>query len=170
MCSTSNNHLRNTLASQCLAANEPLPLETSDGVAYSSDQQEHGSSKQARAVTRDQTQPLYHAHYEVDGGAHVICGKAAYELIELFGGRTYAKEERYFDEQEDEGACSVVMLSALLFIAADYWTQKRAGRNVQTYRAEHDDHWPEEVEDICYPQCEAKDYAEYANPLAVDAF
>jgi hypothetical protein len=60
---------------------------------------------------RPDADPLYGAHYEVYGGAHVVGAEFADERVE-FGRRwADAEEERYFDEDDDKGTYSLNAVS-----------------------------------------------------------
>lgn len=98
-----HNHLRDTLSSQCLAANEALSLDASQSVKNRSQQQENSCSNQAGGIG-NQRKPLDDAHGQVDGSAHVIRLEAADEAVKLRRGRADAQEKRDLDEEEDEGA------------------------------------------------------------------
>lgn len=97
-----HNHLRDTLATQGLAANKFLLCDGGKAIEYSRDQEEHGGGDQARR-SADKTDPLDSAEDHVDGGAHGVGGEAADELIELGGGRADSEEEGNLYEEDHEG-------------------------------------------------------------------
>lgn len=97
-----NYHLRNACASQSLAADELLALETGKRVEDSGDEEEDGGSDQTGGST-DETSPLNCAKADVHGGAHPVGRDFANELIELAGGRADAEKEGHFDEEDDRG-------------------------------------------------------------------
>jgi hypothetical protein len=120
------DHLRNTLSTQCLAALELLTLEASKCIEDGGDHQEHCGNNQASRLGPN-ADPLHRAHHKVDGGAHIIGAKFADKSIELWRGRADAKEERDFDEDDDERAHSVRVVSDLSrFITA--CASRRTGR------------------------------------------
>jgi hypothetical protein len=106
----SNDHLRNTLSTQCLAALECLALEASQGVEDRSDHEEHSGHDQASGLGPD-ADPLYSAHYEVYGGAHVVGAEFTDKRVELGRRGADAEEERYLDEDDNEGTHSVNAVS-----------------------------------------------------------
>lgn len=77
-----NNHLRNTMTSEGLAANEGLALDAGQQVADSRQCQEHTSSDQTSG-TADGAQELHDRHHGVCGGAEVVCRDLSDDLIEL---------------------------------------------------------------------------------------
>lgn len=95
------DHLRDTLSTERLAALERLPLDASKRVENSRNQQEDSGNHQA-SHQRPEADPLYDAHDEVDGCAHVVCLEFAYEGVEFSGCRADAEEERYLDEYNYE--------------------------------------------------------------------
>jgi hypothetical protein len=106
----SDDHLRNTLSTQRLAALECLTLQASQGVENRSNHKDHGSSDQAGRLGPD-ADPLYGAHNKVYGGAHIVGAEFADERVELGRRWADAEEERYFDEDDDKGAYSVEAIS-----------------------------------------------------------
>lgn len=72
------------MPAKCLTSHKPLPLKSSNSIAYRCQQQHDRGSNQARWICND-TKPLDQAHGSVDGGAHVIGGKTADEVVK--GGR-----------------------------------------------------------------------------------
>lgn len=105
------DHLSDTLPTQCLATLERLALESSQGIKNGSNQEEDSCDNQASCLGPD-ADPLYSAHDEVDGGAHVVGAEFADEGVELRGGRADAEEERDFDEDDNKGAYSVQRVSS----------------------------------------------------------
>jgi hypothetical protein len=102
--------LSDTLPTQRLASLERLALESSQGIEDGSNQQEDSCDNQAGRLGPD-ADPLYGAHDEVDGGAHVVGAEFPDKGVELGRGRADAEEERDFDEDDDEGAYSVQQVS-----------------------------------------------------------
>lgn len=80
----SNDHLRNTLTAECLAADELLAPQTSQRVEDGGDS-EHDSGGNETRGAGDETNPLDSTHSGIHSGAHVIGGEAADEGIELGG-------------------------------------------------------------------------------------
>jgi hypothetical protein len=102
--------LRNTLPAECLAALELLALKARQRIEDGCDQQEYGCNDQAGRLGPD-ANPLYGAHHEVYGGAHVVGAEFANEGVEFGRGWADAEEERYLDEDYDEGADSIRLIS-----------------------------------------------------------
>jgi len=50
----------------------------------------------------DERKPLYGAHGEVDGSAHVVCREAADESVEFIRSRADPEKEGDFDEEDDK--------------------------------------------------------------------
>jgi hypothetical protein len=109
----SDDHLRNTLSTECLATLECLALEASQCVEDRSDHKEHSGHDQACGLGPD-ADPLYGAHYEVYGGAHIIGAEFTDKRVELGRRGADAEEERYLDEDNDEGTNSVNYVSDCL--------------------------------------------------------
>lgn len=99
----SNDHLRDTLAAKGLAADKLLALQTSQRVEEGGDREDDGGGDETRRASYE-TNPLDSTHGGVHGGAHVVGGEAADEGIELGGCRANTEEERYLNEEDDEGA------------------------------------------------------------------
>jgi hypothetical protein len=77
-----NDHLRNALSAECLAALKSLALETRQCVEDGSNQQHNGCSDQAGRVGYE-AEPLDEAHYKVYAGAHVVGAKFTDKGVEL---------------------------------------------------------------------------------------
>lgn len=122
-----DNHLRNSMPTQCLAPYKTLSLNPSQQIEECRKQQEHRRSHQARRA-EDEAEPLDHAQNAVERRAHVVCLKAADEGVELGGRRADAQEERDLDEDDDEGGDSgvVLVMSATM--------QQRAEKERRAYR------------------------------------
>jgi hypothetical protein len=88
-----------------------LALEASQRVENRGDHEEHRCHDQTSGLRPD-ADPLYSAHYEVYGGAHVVGAEFTDKRIELGRRGADAEEERYFDEDDDEGAHSVNAVSS----------------------------------------------------------
>ena len=97
-----HNHLRDSLATQGLAAHEFLLRDGGQSIEYCRDEEEHGRSEQTRR-SADKTDPLDSAEDHVDGGAHRVGGEAADKLVELGGGGTDSEEEGNLYEEDHEG-------------------------------------------------------------------
>lgn len=95
-------HLRDTVAAEGLAADKLLALQTSQRVEEGSDREDDGSRNETRGA-RYETNPLDSTHGGVHSRAHVVGGEAADEGIELGGSRANTEEERYLNEEDDEG-------------------------------------------------------------------
>lgn len=143
------DHLCHTLATEGLAALELLALDACERIEYRGEQEEDGGNDQASSLWPD-ADPLYGAHDEVYGGAHVVGAELADEGVELGRRRADAEEERYLDEDDDEGAHSVAALATFC------WRKQRLD-NVQADNAECDDKVG--VEDVCDSEREAEEYA-----------
>lgn len=100
------NHLRNALAAQGLATDKGLALEGSEEVADGGQQQEDGRGNQAGGIL-DDAEELDETHDAVSGRSEVVGRDLADEHIEFRRGRADSKEERYFDEKDNEGGCAV---------------------------------------------------------------
>jgi hypothetical protein len=96
-----NDHLRNTLTTEGLAADKLLALQTGQRVEDSSDGEHNGGGDQTRG-TGDETSPLDTTHDGIHSGAHPVGCEAADEGIELGGCRANAKQEGYLNEEDDE--------------------------------------------------------------------
>lgn len=102
--------MRNTLPTKCFAALELLALEARQCIEDGCDQQEDSRNDQASGLRPD-ADPLYDAHYEVYGGAHVVGAEFADEGVKFGRGWADAEEERYLDEDDNEGTDSVLLIS-----------------------------------------------------------
>lgn len=96
-----NNHLCDALSAQGLAADKGLTLDTGQEVADGRQEQEHSGRDQAR-LRADTADELDDGHDAIGGGAHVVGGDLANEVVELSRGRADAQQERDFDEQDQE--------------------------------------------------------------------
>jgi len=96
-----DNHLRNSLATQCLAANKVLLRDGCEGIERSGKKKEHSSSYQTRG-SGDKADPLDSTKYHVDAGAHPVGGKATNERVEFRGRGTDSEEEWNFNEEDNE--------------------------------------------------------------------
>lgn len=101
-----NDHLHDTLATQSLAANKLLVLQTSEGVKECGDNEDNGHCDQTGSA-RAETGPLDGAEGGVHGSSHPVCGEAADEGIERGGRRANAKEPGNFNEEDDESRGTV---------------------------------------------------------------
>lgn len=95
-----DDHLRDALSTQRLAALECLALETSKRVEDGREEQDHGSSDQA-GDSRGNASPLYCAHGGVESGAQKVGLELANESVEFGRRRTDPEEQRYFEEKDD---------------------------------------------------------------------
>lgn len=77
------NHLRDTLTTQRLTADESLALDSREAVANCREEQEHTRRNQLRGRGRDAAQELDDGHDEVSGGAHPVGRDSANEGVEL---------------------------------------------------------------------------------------
>lgn len=96
-----DNHLRNTRSSKRLARRETLSLQSSQRIECRRNEQEDGRGDQTADIN-NKTEPLYDAHDQIDGGAHIVGLESADELIELGRGWAYPEQKGNFDEEEDE--------------------------------------------------------------------
>jgi hypothetical protein len=119
------------MPSKCLAPRELLTFKRSDEVEDGRKHQEHRRSNQT-SMSHDETEPLHQAHDSVHRSTHIICSEAAHELIEPGRRRTYSKQKRDFEEDEDEAGNPEAPLA---------WLRAGAGDrgHVQAYYAENDD-------------------------------
>jgi hypothetical protein len=97
--------LRNTLATEGLAANESLTLDGSKEVADGSDGQEDGGCDQSTGIG-DDAEVQDNSHDGVDACAYPIRRDHADGIIELGRGRADAEEQGDLDEQDDQGKCA----------------------------------------------------------------
>lgn len=97
-----DDHLRDTVAAEGLAANKLLALQTSQRVEEGGDREDDGSGNETRG-SRYETNPLDCTHGGVHSRAHVVGGEAADEGIELGGRRANTEKERYLNKEDDEG-------------------------------------------------------------------
>jgi hypothetical protein len=134
------NHLRNTLSAKRLAALELLALEAGKRIKDGRKQQEDGCHNQAGSHGPN-ADPLYSAHDEVDGSAHVVRAELPNEFVKLWRRRTDAKEERYLNKDNDEGAHQ----------ANNTECNDKVG-----------------VEDVGNAQRKAQEYTQNSGPLTVD--
>jgi hypothetical protein len=125
------DHLRDTLSAQCLAPLERLPLDTSECVEGCRSQQDDGGGYQAGCLRPD-ADPLYDAHDEVDGGAHVVRAESTNESVEFWGSGTDAEEEWNLDEDDDGRVCSIRNISVRLREVAVEPTYKHTALNAMT--------------------------------------
>jgi hypothetical protein len=103
----SNNHLRYTLSSKCLAVHECLSLDTRQQIQHSRDKKHNCGREEGGGVTCYQREPLHNRHDTVHRSARVVGLKTADEVVEFGRGRTDSQEQRDFDEEDDEGADTV---------------------------------------------------------------
>lgn len=97
-----NNHLRHTLSTKSLAANEGLSLDSSGKVAERRKREEDGGGNEGCSAV-EKTEEEDDGHDGIGGGAHVIRGDLANGGVELGGGRADAQEEGHLDEEDTEG-------------------------------------------------------------------
>lgn len=109
------------LPSKRLTAHELVLSHCRDGVADGRYQEEHSCRDQAGRMA-DQTKPLDQTHNSIYGSAHNRGGEFADEVVEFAAGRAYAEEERYFDEEDYEGACSRCLCISLMPVV---WGMRR---------------------------------------------
>jgi hypothetical protein len=98
---TLDNHLCNTSATQSLASNKLLALQTGKRIENSGDIEENGSGDQT-ASTSGQTGPLDTTESEVNGSSHPAGCEAANKVVKLGGSWANSKKEGDFDEEQDE--------------------------------------------------------------------
>jgi len=103
------NHLGYACTPKRLAPLELLVLEPCKCVEDTRNQQKHSGCDQARCIAYE-AGPLYDAHDEVDGGAHVVGMEFADEVIKRCRGRADAEEERDLEEDDEERGHSVQSL------------------------------------------------------------
>lgn len=96
-----DNHLRNTLSTQGLAALKSLTLETSKRIEDGSKRQEDCADDQACCL-RPNTDPLHSAQHGIEAGTHVVCLDLTDEGIEFGRRRADAKEQRDLNEDDEE--------------------------------------------------------------------
>jgi len=96
------NHLRYTLAAQCLAANKGLALDASKEIADARESEDDSGGNQASRST-DKRQPLHESHDAVGARAHVVGGDLANSGIERGRGWADAQEQGDLDEEDNEG-------------------------------------------------------------------
>lgn len=127
------------MSAKCLAPCKFLTFERSDEVEDGRKHQKYRRGDKT-GVSNDETEPLYQAHDPVHGSAHIIRGEAAHELIESRRRRTYSKQQRDFEEDEDEAGYPKAPLA---------WLRAGAGyqRHLQAYYAEDNDQT--DVEEVC---------------------
>ena len=101
-----DDHLRNSLSTQRLAAYKSLALDTSKRIEYGGDQQENGRSDQTGGHC-GKAGPLDGAHAKVDESAHIVGLEFANESVKLGRRRADSEEERYLNEDYDECAYSI---------------------------------------------------------------
>lgn len=129
------------MSTQRLASHKPLSLESSQRITSRRDRQYNCCSNQAGRIQHER-HPLYDCHDKVDCGAHVVCFKATDKLVEFLGGWANAEEERHFQEENDEGADSVVEDLRLALVVEDIRRLPDRGdrvklvkqRQVETYK------------------------------------
>lgn|SRR5687768_14066017 len=97
-----DNHLRDTLSTQGLAADERLALDTRSEVAECRQSEEHSGSNQSAGAVK-QAEEDNDGHDGVGGGAHVVRGDLADGIVEFRGGWADAEEKGNFDEEDQEG-------------------------------------------------------------------
>lgn len=97
----SDNHLRNSLATQRLATNKFLLLQGRERIKHSGKKEEDGTSNQATS-TLGKTDKLDTTQDGVNEGAHPVGCKAADKGIEFRGCGTNSEEEGYFNEEDYE--------------------------------------------------------------------
>ena len=98
---TSDNHLSNSLTTQRLTTHEVLVLQGGQRIKYGRDQEEDGRNDQ-RTPPIDQTEPLQHAHDDVDDGPHRGRGESTDKRVELFRRWAYPQQEGYFNKDDDD--------------------------------------------------------------------
>ena len=102
----------------------------------------------------DDTEPLYQTHDTVYRRTHVICSKPSDEVIESAGGRAYAEEERYFDENDHKpGDTGTIVSTNESRSPAEFGIS-----DLQAYYTKYNCKGMY-VEEICYPQGNAKEHA-----------
>lgn len=138
----SDNHLRNSLATQGLATNKLLLHQGCKRIKHSRNEEEDGTSNQATR-TFGKTDKLDTAKDGVNEGAHPVGCKAADEGIELRGCGTNSEEEGYFNED-------------------DYECRDNA-------EATDDNQNQIERKDVRNSQRKAKDNTQHTRPLSIDA-
>lgn len=97
-----DNHLRDTLSTQCLAVDECLLLDTGERIEDGGDE-ENNSSRDQRGSSCNDGEPLDEREDEVDGRAHVVGLKTAHEGVEAARSWADSQEEWDFDEEDEEG-------------------------------------------------------------------
>jgi hypothetical protein len=107
-----DDHLRDALSTQRLAALERLALETGKCVEHGREQQNYSSGDQT-GDPRGNASPLYCAHDGVEAGAQEIGLEFADESIELGRRRTDSEEQRNLEEQDHGRVYSVRTLEAV---------------------------------------------------------
>ena len=151
-----DNHLSNTVTTQSLASNESLALDASQCIEAGCDEQDDGSDDKTGCLHGNRN-PLDDTHGKVDGGAHVIGLESADERVKGGRCRADAQKEGNLDEEDNEGADTVLAISAVYLI--------RCSHDLQAYHGEQDD--PVEEEDVANSQTEAQDHADDTGPRRV---
>ncbi|KAL3962548.1 hypothetical protein ACCO45_004071 [Purpureocillium lilacinum] len=100
-----DNHLRDTLAAERLAADKGLALDAGQQVADGGEREEDTRGDEGAAAEGDADEHDG-AHDAVGGRAHVVGRDLADELVKLGRGRADAEEQRHFDEEDQEGECA----------------------------------------------------------------
>lgn len=80
---TLDNHLCQSLPTQCLRADEPLALDAREAVAERCQQEQQRRRDQTVGVPDDEREPEHDGHGEVDSRTHVVGLESSDELIEL---------------------------------------------------------------------------------------
>lgn len=156
-----DDHLSNALSAQGLAALECLTLEASKRVEDGGEREEDGAYDQACCL-RPNADPLYSAQHGVERSAHIVCLNLAHETIELRGRWADAKEQRDFDEYNEEGRHSVGLVSWSALCEA-----QRHSLDVQANDAERNDKC--RVEDVRDSERKAEDDAQHSSPGRMSA-
>lgn len=108
-----DNHLGDAVAAEGLAADKVLALETGKAVAERGEQKEDTSSNQARCHNQV-AEKLDNGHNKVRGGAQVVGRDLANKGVKLGRRGADAKQQRNFDEQDDESRYASKQLAITL--------------------------------------------------------
>lgn len=96
-----DDHLRNSLSTQSLAANKVLALQSSQSIEESGNEKQDGGRNQTRC-TGDKTDPLDGAHDGIHGRAHPVSGESPNEVVEFLRSWANPEQEGNLNENEDQ--------------------------------------------------------------------
>jgi hypothetical protein len=104
-----DNHLRDTLSTKGLAANESLASDSGEEIADGSEGKEDSRGDETGRVDKD-AEELYERQNSVGSCPEVVGRDHADVGIELARSRADSEEQRYFDEENEERGGSACVL------------------------------------------------------------